>query len=114
MWVPLPDWEDIYEVHPAGFVRRKSTRRILNTTDAGSGYKTVRLSNITRRERPYLHHLILGTFGIIKPPGTEADHEDRDKANNRIENLRWLSHKDNCANRDNRAIGLATWAGRIH
>ena len=34
--------------------------------------------------------------------GAECDHIDRDTMNNNIDNLRWVSHSDNCKNRKRR------------
>ena len=118
-WVPLASWEGIYEIHPQGLVRRvraghgvSNLGKPLGTTLAGAGYHTVRLSDSERRERPYVHTLVLETFRAPRPPGYEGDHRDRDKSNNSIGNLRWVTHKENCKNRDNRAIGFKTWEGK--
>ena len=43
----------------------------------------------------YIHRLILG-----EPPheGVHADHVNRDRLDNRRENLRWVTHQQNCHN----------------
>ena len=45
-----------------------------------------------------IHRLVAEAF-LPNPLGaTDVDHIDGDKTNNRIENLRWVSHKENCNN----------------
>ena len=55
----------------------------------------------------YLHQLIMLFFGAPKPgPDYQIDHIDRNKENNNIKNLRWVTRRDNCYNKpNNRAIG---------
>lgn len=52
-------------------------------------------------KRYYIHQLIMKFFGPPKPRDDyEIDHKDRNKLNNNISNLRWVSHRDNCNNLD--------------
>ena len=115
-WKDIPGYENVYECSPCGIIRRKENKRKLSYTKVGYGYLTVRLSNLpVKRERPYVHHVVMNTFGEPKPfPKFEIDHIDRDKTNNCISNLRWVTHQENCMNRDNMAIvmkGLKTRNG---
>ena len=55
---------------------------------------------ITLNGRPYQYHRILAKHFIPNPDNLqEIDHVDRDKTNNAIENLRWISRSDNARNR---------------
>lgn len=58
------------------------------------GYLSVQIDGIK-----YLSHRIIWVLhkGHI-PKGIRIDHKDRDKSNNRIDNLRMATHSQNCAN----------------
>ena len=44
-----------------------------------------------------LHRLILATFNPVEGmEELDCNHINENKADNRIENLEWVSHKDNC------------------
>lgn len=46
-----------------------------------------------------IYRLVLETFIGPCPPGKEACHYDDDQSNNRLYNLRWDVHENNCADR---------------
>lgn len=48
----------------------------------------------------YVHRLIATAFIPNLGNLPEIDHKNRDKSDNRVENLRWVSSKDNMNNRD--------------
>lgn len=53
------------------------------------------MSNITPdgvRKKVYMHHEVMGT----PPPGKEIDHINGNGLDNRKENLRFCSHRENC------------------
>jgi len=59
-------------------------------------------------------HRLLGLTWIYNPDPkhrTEVDHENRDKTDNRLCNLRWLTHRENRLNQQNRS-GLEAGQGK--
>lgn len=59
------------------------------------GYPSV---SIPYRKDCSIHRLIAEAF-LPNPLGLrDVDHIDGNKTNNRVENLRWVSHKENCNN----------------
>ena len=63
---------------------------------SNNGYRLVNLRGI--RKTVPVHRLVAEAF-IPNPLGLrDVDHIDGNKNNNRVENLRWVSHKENCNN----------------
>ena len=97
-WEALTDFEDDYEVEtePPHRIRRKRDGRILKTTPhKRSGYVQVHLNDHT-----YYYHRILAKHFIPNPDDLlEVDHIDRNKANNSLDNLRWVNRSQNMSNR---------------
>ena len=97
-WEALTDFEDDYEVEtePPHRIRRKRDGLMLKTTlHKVSGYVLVSLNG-----EKYYYHRILAKHFIPNPDDLpEIDHIDRDKANNTLENLRWVTRSQNLSNR---------------
>ena len=69
-----------------------------------SGYLQVNLRGI---RKPTLVHRLVAEAFIPNPLGLrDVDHIDGNKTNNRIENLRWVRHKENCNNPNTKWKGV--------
>jgi HNH endonuclease len=60
------------------------------------GYLAVNLHREHTKNRRLIHHLVLEAFVGLRPSGLICCHWDGDPSNNRVENLRWDTHKSNC------------------
>lgn len=88
---------DLYEVNESGLVRRKSNHHVLNGCLA-SGYKSVKLTFPDgHQQRFYVHRLVAIHFIENDNPTTKTfvNHKDGDKLNNKVENLEWVSPREN-------------------
>lgn len=56
-----------------------------------NGYMSVHIRGIIYK----VHRIVLETFVGPCPDGMECDHKDRNRSNNHIENLRWVTKAEN-------------------
>lgn len=82
-----------YEVSGFGRVRNASTGRILKQNISSSGYPFVHLGR--KRKNMKVHILVASAFIGEKMPGFDVDHIDHDRTNANLNNLRYLSIKEN-------------------
>lgn len=105
-WRKVPGYDGFYEVSNHGRVRSyKSTRRrydgrpkILATHTDAAGYKRATLD----RKHQYIHRLVaLAWLGPI-PKGYEVHHSNKNRGDNRPDNLDIVTKEFNLANRRKR------------
>ena len=96
-WKPVKDFPE-YMISNQGRIAK-----ILATQD----FRGYRVLNLTKDNQPFhkrIHRLVAEAF---LPPGDESqttiDHIDRDKSNNRVENLRWASQQEQMINQNLRS-----------
>lgn len=91
-----------YEISTFGNVRRKKNQHMMTASVNGRGYSIVHLrSGIENKNGKYcrVHKLVAETFlGDAPGPEYECDHLDRNRQNNYVGNLRWVTHPENLAN----------------
>lgn len=96
-WKSIVGFEYTYEVSNIGRVRslHYAKTRILKFADA-RGYKTVNLCKTPIDKNMLVHRLVLEAF---KPNSnklfTHVNHIDGNKTNNRLNNLEWVTAKEN-------------------
>lgn len=74
------------------------------TLEERSGYLSVGLSKCGKISTHRVHTLVAKAF-IPNPDNLPCvDHIDRNKCNNNVSNLRWVSYKDNSRNADNSSV----------
>lgn len=91
MWKQIEGFDN-YEVSDMGQVRNKKSGRVLKQGTKPNGYNFVLLG---RGNNKHVHRLVAQAFLDNVDNLPEVHHIDSNKSNNCVENLRWISHKDN-------------------
>ena len=97
IWKDVPGYIGLYKVSNYGRLKSVKKQLVLKTCGSGNRYKTVSLCKGMRKTFR-LHRLVAAAF-IPNPDNKPCvDHIDGDKSNNRADNLRWVTTKENCNN----------------
>lgn len=112
IWKPVIGYESTHEVSNLGRVRsidriinsgsrwgRRPERRmgkVLSQAENDYGYLTVRL-NVNKKYKTRLVHRLVAMAFIGEPPEgqPQVNHKDGDKHNNSVNNLEWVSNREN-------------------
>ena len=103
IWKPIKDFEGYYEVSNIGRVRSLNYKRtgkgkILKNIEDYKGYLEVGLTKNGKRKQFKVHRLVAEAF-IPNPENKPCiDHINTIKSDNRVENLRWVTYKENSNN----------------
>lgn len=92
-------YED-YLISDTGHVYSLKTEKYLKSCKYKDGYYIVSLSKNKKHKSVLVHRLVAQAF--IPNPSNKptVDHINRDKTDNRVENLRWASRHEQQVNRD--------------
>ena len=102
MWKDIEGYEN-YEISTYGLIRNKKTNKTLKPRGNNNQYPHVLLYGNIKRD-VQIGRLVAETF-ISNPNNLpEVNHEDGNKWNNNISNLKWVTKSENCKHRD--AMGL--------
>lgn len=95
----IPGYENLYLISNTGIIINQLNGKELKQTLANHGYLHVSLIR-NKTQKKYLVHRLLGDSFIENPDNKPCiDHIDREKTNNNLNNLRWVSHSENSQNR---------------
>lgn len=91
----IPESAPYFMVSNTGEVMAADTKRRVNLSDNGSGYKQAQIMRKCKRYTKYVHRLVAECF-LDNPNGLpEVNHLDGDKANNNVNNLEWCTRSEN-------------------
>lgn len=125
IWKDIPNYEGRYQVSNLGRVRSLSHKvpyrvkgfyrvikgRVLKQSTTCKGYKKLTLPLKGKPKNELVHRLVLTAFSDI-PPQETVNHKDGDPANNKLENLEWMTRGENC--RHAVKTGLSPCQGSTH
>ena len=103
IWKPIRDYEGLYEVSNLGGIKRLENdknrkEKILKPYKNKLGYLCINLYRDNKVKQMYVHRLVAIAF-IPNPENKPCiDHINTIRNDNRIENLRWVTYKENMNN----------------
>ena len=89
-----------YVIYNTGKVYSEKTNKFLKPTKSKWGYSIVHLSLNNKGRSKYIHRLVGECFIGPRPSDLDTDHIDRNKDNNNVTNLRYISKTRNNLNRN--------------
>lgn len=100
IWRPVVGYEGLYDVSNLGRVRSLKFGRvkIMKPKDNGNGYLRVSLRKDGKGKKLYVHRIVWEAFVGPIPDGYELDHLNTVRDDNRLENLRCVTRKENMKN----------------
>ncbi len=102
-WRDIPGLEGAYQASNFGRIKSlerfnrggKYTRARVLKQHLSAGYPTVSVYKNFGWSNERVHKLAALAFFGVKPAGMEINHKDGNKRNNRLENLEYVSHREN-------------------
>ena len=88
---------ETYTVSSSGVVKNKHGH-IMSTHAVPGGYRQVQFHGGGKSKSKLVHRVVAEAFVPNPNNMTEVDHINRNRTDNRAENLRWSTRRDNCLN----------------
>lgn len=93
-WVAIEEFPN-YEITRSGMIRNKTTNKIKKISKGYRGYPVVSLRKDGKMYLRTIHILLARTFIPNPENKPEINHIDGDKTNYKLENLEWVTRKEN-------------------
>ena len=108
----IEGYENLYEISNLGRVKNLSNGKILkNSLSKTIGYYVVGLSKNGKGNKKLIHILIANTFIPNPTNKPKVDHIDKDRTNNNIENLRYVTTSQNAMNQSKSSVNTSGYSG---
>lgn len=100
----IKGYEGLYAVTSCGRVWSYKRKKFLVPRDNGKGYLFVSLCKDGKEKMYKIHRLVAEAF-IPNPENLpQVDHIDGNKTHNYVNNLQWITNRDNCRKSNNKPI----------
>jgi hypothetical protein len=101
IWKPIEEFPN-YHVSNFGNVKNIVSNKILKKCLKG-GYHSLSLTNNDIRKNVKIHRLVAFAFIKNEENKTDVNHKDKNKLNNHIDNLEWMTRREN---NQHKSLGL--------
>ena len=94
----IEGYEGLYQVSNLGRVKRyykNGKEKILKPGNSKDGYLLMYLYKEGKRRNYQVHRLVTKAFVPNLENKPEVNHKDEDKTNNKVENLEWMTRREN-------------------
>ena len=98
IWEDIEGYEGLYQVSNLGRTKRlykNDKEKILKLMSDRKGYLRVDLYKEGKRKTYTVHRLVAQAFIPNLENKLEVNHKDEDKTNNKVENLEWVTRREN-------------------
>ena len=103
-WKLVPGYVDL-EASDLGRVRKASSGKIKAMAPGSHGYCHTGTTEASGRTgKTLVHKLVMLAFVGPCPEGSEVDHKDRDKLNNKLRNLSYKTRSEQHRNKGNNVL----------
>jgi len=101
VWIPVVGYEEFYVVSSHGRIKSLwfNKERILKGNKQPLGYTAMWVCNKIKNKHVLVHRLICEAFHGSCPDGMQCAHLDGNPKNNRPNNLKWVTPKENQSHR---------------
>ena len=100
----IKGYEGLYAITPEGEVYSYKRQKFLKPRDNGNGYLCVKLYKEGQNKMYKVHRLVADAYLPNTDNLPDVDHIDNDKTHNYVNNLQWITHRDNCRKSKNKPI----------
>lgn len=98
IWKDIEGYEGLYKCSNMGNVYSIKHKKVMSPRDNNCGYLTLSLYKNGKPKHFYVHRLVAEAF-IPNPENKKTiDHINCVRSDNRLENLKWATQKENCNN----------------
>lgn len=104
IWKDVVGYEDLYQVSNMGKVKRN--KRILLPYVGTDKYHYVSLSKHGKVNKFKIHRLVAKAFMENAENKPTVDHINRDRLDNRVENLRWATYSEQRSNQTSGEVSV--------